>query len=95
MAADFLSIWKETRDHVSIGGARCVKALVSTSTLENELGIGGFDHRRTLTVRLLRKSLSEPPSVGALLQYAGDTYRIQSVEQKTALPFIVLICQEE
>ena len=91
MSADFLSVWEEVRDSITLDKHQ-YKALVCDGSLGAELELGGFEHTRTLTVKLLRADLPAVPPVGAILQYGGYNFRINSVNGKPTMPILSLSC---
>lgn len=95
MSADFLSVWEELQTRVDLLYQPQVRALVSEDALSADLSIGGYDDRRSLTVKMLREEVTSVVKVGDPVQYGGVTYRIEKIRERRPLPFLILECREK
>lgn len=95
MVADVRTIREDVGDSVQLQGySTPVPALVSGAVFMEDLSLGGFEPKRTLTVKVLREELPALPKIGTTLRYDGVVYRISDIAGKPTLPLLTLTCQQ-
>ena len=86
--ADFAAVWEDVREQVRLRG-NSVRALVSAASLSDETALGGPVTRRTRTARVIKGDVAMP-SIGSMLTYAGEQYRVDAVETCEKSPLVTI-----
>ena len=91
MRRDFLAIHEEVPAFLLFGAER-VRAIVAPDTQSDELQLGGFAPRHSLSARLLREDMPAALSVGRQVKVEGEeaSYRVESVIIRPGVPIVSL-----
>jgi hypothetical protein len=89
IAADAAQIFAEFGKEITLAG-QTLSALVSDPEESVELSAGGFVASGNFTVKLLRNNLRKVPTVGQILDYAGDRFRIVRVSNRPPHALVTL-----
>lgn len=89
MVQDFLSIREEVPAFFCFEGAE-FKAIISADSISEELELGGFAARHTLSAKLLRAELPRSLKVGSMVNVDHLCYRVDSISMRPGAPIVTL-----
>jgi hypothetical protein len=89
IAADAAQIFSEFGKEITLGG-QTLPALISEPEESVELTAGGFVASGNFTVKLLRNNLRTIPSIGQIVAYADERFRIVRVSNRPPHALVTL-----